>query len=174
MPAYGRLPLLFTPSVMFANASDRYLDTLLPENRMYGFAVSQALNAVLPGTDCAGINNQPQSTTYEESKPQAIDLFWDSKELPDVPDFYGWSLKVVIDPSKDFHKQSCWLTRSTETYRDDDEVWVCSQAYVMTLRALLHVLRQPKGDWETMLGCFERDYDEGGDYVFPTSELVKR
>ena len=51
---------------------------------------------------------------------------------------------------------------------------MCSQAYVMTLRALLHVLRQPKGDWETMLGCFERDYDEGGDYVFPTSELVKR
>ena len=26
---------------MFANASDKYLDILLPENRMYGFAVSQ-------------------------------------------------------------------------------------------------------------------------------------
>jgi len=159
---------------MCANASDRYLDIVLPENRMYGFAVSQALDAVLPDTDCAGINNQPQSTAYDESKPQTIDRFWDSKELPDIPDFYGWSLKVAIDPGKDFHKQSCWLTRSTETYRNDEEVWVCSQARVMTLRALLHVLRQPKEAWETMLGCFECDHDEGGDYVIPTSELLKR
>lgn len=159
---------------MFANASDRYLDILLPENRMYGFAVSQALDAVLLDTDCAGISNQPQSIAYDESKPQSIDLFWDSKKLPDIPDFYGWSLKVVIDPSKDFYKQSCWLTRSTETHRDINEVWVCSQAHVMTLRALLYLLRQPKEAWETMLGCFESDHDEGGDYVIPTSELLKR
>ena len=51
---------------MFANTSDTYLDILLPENRMYGFAISQALDAVLPDRDCSGIHNQPQATSYEE------------------------------------------------------------------------------------------------------------
>ena len=159
---------------MFANASDKYLDILLPQNRMYGFAISQSLDAVLPNVDCSGIHNQPQSTSWDESKPQGIERAWDVDELPDIPDFYGWELKVIIDPSKDFNQQSCRVTRSTETFRNDDEVWLCSVTHVMTLRALLHLLRQPKEAWDMLLGCFEFDHGAGGDYVVPTSELLNR
>ena len=159
---------------MFANASDKYLDILLPENKMYGFAISQALDAVLPHVDCCGIHNQPQSTTYEEGKPQGIERVWGSEELPDLSDFYAWDLKVLIDPGKNFDQQLCRLTRFTETLRDEEEVYVCSACRVMTLRALLHLLRQPKDSWGTLLGCFEFDDDECGEYVIPASELLKR
>ena len=159
---------------MFANASDKYLDILLPENRMYGFAISQALDAVLPDVDCSGIYNQPQATSFKEGKPQGIDRAWGSNELPGIPDFYGWQLKVVIDPGKDFNQQSCYLTRCTETFRNEDEVWLCSEARVMTLRALLHFLRQPQDTWDMLLGCFEFDHDAGGEYVVPTSKLLNR
>jgi len=159
---------------MFANASDKYLDILLPENRMYGFAISQALDAVLPDVDCSGIDNQPQATSWDASKPQCIDLMWGGDELPDIPDFYGWQLKVVVDPDKDFNSQSCRLTRFTETFRDEGEVWLCSAARVMTLRALLHFLRQPKESWGMLLGCFEFDDDECCDFMIPASELLKR
>ena len=159
---------------MFANASDKYLETLLPENRMYGFAISQALDAVLPNVDCSGIHNQPQSTSWDAGKPQGIDRAWGGDELPDIPNFYGWDLKVIIDPSKDFNQQSCRLTRFTETFRDEGEVWLCSAARVMTLRALLHFLRQPKESWGMLLGCFEFDDDECCDFMIPASELLKR
>ena len=159
---------------MFANTSDKYLDVLLPENRMYGFAISQALDAVLPDVDSSSIDNQPQSTSSDASKPQGIERAWAGNELPDIPDFYGWHLKVIIDPSKDFNQQSCRLTRFTETFRDEGEAWLCSAARVMTLRALLHFLRQPKESWGMLLGCFEFDDDECCDFMIPASELLKR
>ena len=159
---------------MFASASDKYLDILLPENRMYGFAISQALDAVLPDVDISGIQNQPQSTSWDADKPQSIDRAWGGDELPDIPNFYGWDLKVIIDPSKDFNQQLVHFTHTTETSRDEEDVWLCSATHVMTLRALLHLLRQPKDAWDMLLGCFEFDHDAGGDYVVPTSELLKR
>ena len=159
---------------MFDNASDKYLDILLPENKMYGFAISQALDAVLPDVDCSGIDNQPQATSFEEGKPQAIDRHWGFDELADIPDFYAWSLKVFIEPDKDFNQQLVHFTHTTETSRDEDDVWLCSITRVMTLRALLHLLRQPKEAWDVLLGCFEFDHDAGGDYVVPTSELLNR
>ena len=159
---------------MFANASDKYLHVLLPENRMYGFAISQALDAVLPDVDCSGIDNQPQSTSWDASKPQGIERAWGGNELPDIPNFYRWYLKVTIDPEKDFNQQSCRLTRFTETFREEGEVWLCSAAHVMTLRALLHLLRQPKDAWDMLLGCFEFDDDECGEYVIPALEMLKR
>tara|TARA_R100000030_G_C3216556_1_gene114781 strand:- start:101 stop:583 length:483 start_codon:yes stop_codon:yes gene_type:complete len=159
---------------MFANASDTYLDILLPENRMYGFAISQALDAVLPDRDCSGIHNQPQATSYEEGKPQGIERMWGSDELPDIRDFYAWSLKVFIEPDKDFNQQLVHLTHTTETTRDEEEVWLCATTRVMTLRALLHLLRQPKDAWGMLLGCFEFNDDECADYVVPTSELLDK
>ena len=159
---------------MFANTSDTYLDILLPENRMYGFAISQALDAVLPDHDCSGIHNQPQATSYEEGKPQAIERMWGSDELPDIRNFYAWSLKVFIEPDKDFNQQLVHLTHTTETTRDDEEVWLCATSRVMTLRALLHLLRQPSDAWGVLLGCFEFDDDECADYVVPTSELLDK
>lgn len=158
---------------MFANASDKYLDILLPENRMYGFAISQALDAVLPDVDCSRIDNQPQATSFDETKPQAIELSWGFDELADIPDFYAWSVKVFVNPDKDFDQQLVHLTHTTETLRDEDDVWLCASARVMTLRALLHLLRQPKDAWGMLLGCFEFDHDAGGEYVVPTSELLK-
>ena len=159
---------------MFANASDKYLDILLPENRMYGFAISQALDAVLPHVDCSGIHNQPQSTTYEEGKPQGIERDWGFDELADIRDFYAWSLKVFVEPDKDFNQQLVHLTHTTETHRDEDYVLLCATTHVMTLRALLHLLRQPKDVWGVLLGCFQFDEDAGGEYVVPTSELLNR
>ena len=159
---------------MFANASDKYLETLLPENRMYGFAISQALDALLPDCLCAGIHNQPQATSYKEGKPQGIERHWGRDELSDIPDFYPWSVKAFIEPDKNFDQQLVHLTRVTETTRDDDEVWLCSATHVMTLRALTHLLRQPKDAWGMLLGCFEFDKDECADYVVPTSELLDK
>jgi len=159
---------------MFANASDKYLDILLPENRMYGFAISQALDAVLPDVDCSGIHNQPQATSFEEGKPQAIERDWGFDELADIRDFYAWSLKVFIEPGKDFNQQLVHLTQTTETTRDEDYVLLCATTRVMTLRALLHLLRQPKDVWGVLLACFEFDDDESAEYVVPTSELLNR
>ena len=159
---------------MFANASDKYLETLLPENRMYGFAISQALDAVLPNVDCSGIHNQPQSTTYEEGKPQGIERHWGFDELADIRDFYAWSLKVFIEPDKDFNQQLVHLTHTTETTRGKDYVLLCATTHVMTLRALLHLLRQPKDVWGVLLDCFEFDEDAGGEYAVPTSELLDK
>lgn len=159
---------------MFANASDKYLDILLPENRLYGFAISQALDAVLPDVDCSGIHNQPQATSYEEGKPQGIERMWGSDELPDIPNFYAWSVKAFIEPDKDFNQQFVHLTHTTETTRDEEEVWLCATTRVMTLRALLHLLRQPKDAWGMLLGCFEFDDDECADYVVPTFELLDK
>lgn len=159
---------------MFANASDTYLDILLPENRMYGFAISQALDAVLPDVDCSGIDNQPQATSWDASKPQGIERMWGGDELLDIPNFYAWSVKAFIEPDKNFNQQLVHFTHTTETFRDDDNVWLCSTTHVMTLRALLHLLRQPKDAWGMLLGCFEFDDDECADYVVSTSELLNR
>lgn len=159
---------------MFANASDKFLDILLPENRMYGFAVSQALDVVLPDVDCSGIHNQPQAKSYQKDKPQAIERDWGFDELADIRDFYAWSLKVFVEPDKDFNQQLVHLTHTTETTRDEDYVLLCATTHVMTLRALLYLLRQPRDSWGTLLGCFEFDDDECGEYVIPASELLKR
>lgn len=159
---------------MFTNASDKYLDILLPENRMYGFAISQALDSVLPDVDSSGIHNQPQAISYQEGKPQAIERSWGSNELADIPNFYAWSLKAFIEPDKDFNQQLVHLVRTTETTRDQDEVWLCVTTHVMTFRALTHLLRQPKDAWGMLLGCFEFDDDECADYVVPTSKLLDK
>lgn len=159
---------------MFANASDKYLDILLPENRMYGFAISQALDAVLPDVDGSGIDNQPQSTTYDKDKPQAIDRFWGCDELADIPDFYAWQLRVTIDSEKDFDQQVCYLTHYTEVDRNKDHVWVNSVGYDMSLRAAMHLLRQPTESRGMLLGCFETCDKECGDYIIPISALLKR
>lgn len=141
---------------------------------MYGFAISHALDAVLPDVDGSGIDNQPLSTTYDEDKPQGIDRFWGCDELPDIPDFYAWQLRVTIDPEKNFDQQVCYLTHYTEVDRNKDHVWVNSVGYVMSLRTATHLLRQPIESRDMLLGCFETYEEECGDYIIPIADLLKR
>lgn len=159
---------------MFRNASDTSLSLLRPDNRIYGFAIEHALDAAGVPVECSSIHNQILTKDYKSAGLQGIERCWGMDDLPDVPEFFGWRLKVLIEPCKDFNEQSCRLTRCQETFRDKDAVWLSEVTRVMTLRAFFHVASQPQKTWDSFMGCFEIDEKESCEYEVPSSELLPK
>ena len=143
------------------------LNVLLEENKTYGFAIWQVLSS-LTYAETRGIDNQPQASCYDPSRPQAVEMYWGSKDLP--CDQYTWSAHVTIDPTTDFLDQPVLLKHTAFTLHCGDEHFLQSDTYKTKLRNLLHIIplldREKPG---TILGCL--DLGETEEYIYTTEEL---
>lgn len=147
------------------------LSTLVPENQVYGFAIYQLIDDQFENC-CSYVSNQPLAKDYDESKPQTINFYGDHLPCVKPPDFYDWQIKVFVDPEKDFYKQRVQLVRGHEPICCDDDFAVYFEARELTLRALLHFLKQPKHTWHVLFKCFEVNLEASTEYCFSRDELI--
>ena len=147
------------------------LSTLVPENQVYGFAVHQLIQNQFESC-CSCVSNRPLAKDYDESKPQTIDFYGDHLACVKLPDFYDWQIKVFVDPRQDFYQQKVQLIRGGEPVNCDDDFAIYFEARELTLRALLHFLKQPKATWPILFQCFEANLEASAEYCFSRDELI--
>lgn len=156
--------------MMFRNASADELSTLLPGNQVYGFAIYQLIEQQFESC-CSYVSNQPKAKAFKEGEPQTINFYGDHHPSLKVADFHDWQIKVFVDPEKDFYKQRVHLTRGGEPVWFCDDFAVYFEARELTLRALLHFLKQPKSAWPVLFQCFEVNLEASNEYCFTRDEV---
>ena len=144
----------------------------MPENQVYGFAVHQFIQNQFESC-CSCVSNRPLAKDYDESKPQTIDFYGDHLACVKLPDFYDWQIKVFLSiQDKIFTSKVQKLIRGGEPVNCDDDFAIYFEARELTLRALLHFLKQPKATWPILFQCFEANLEASAEYCFSRDELI--
>jgi len=130
--------------------TDPILSQLRPENQLYGFAVWQMLHSYL---ERGSIDNQIGPSHYDSDSPQAVivEFSYTDQELPS--DFFEYEVRVELDPTTDFSRQTAILTIVTEAERLESSFYVRQTRYQLPLGNLMALLPQLKAHASLILPC---------------------
>lgn len=137
--------------------SEYPLSELLPENHVYGFAIWQLLE---PYSDCSCIFNQPKAEDFQPSAPQAVSVRWDHDRGDLPPDWFQYTVMVLIQTDKPFHDQVARLEVISECSVLDGTCYLTEDTYTMPLGRLMQVLPRLRQYANQILPCLECESKE--------------